>query len=306
MMMALSKKSKRTCFLPGIVKETELSANQVLSGNVENSAFDMEKYLKKTDEIGHESEYESIVKPEVSVQNLMLDTFLLGKDKNEDTLAEDLINDHNKQQEIEKRFLDYFTEKKDIQNFSSLSGVPNHEDVTANSVEYSEKLSNLVNSKHLQSVNADLRSDVLDTQTSPTGNEAQTCGIPLAAKMEVAQRSPHAYQTTDLTSRCCIREDTEKVNQATNAIPEPRNDLVENSTGNTLSLSNLKPAKQSSKYVSVSPTQAKSMQKLNNDEKEQNAKVEKRNRDASTACSGNAKHVTFEKPSPTSQNSTGK
>ncbi|KAM6409920.1 centrosomal protein of 192 kDa [Pluvialis apricaria] len=304
MMMALSKKSKRTCFLPGTVKETELLANQVLSGNVENSAFDMEKYLKKTDEIGHESEYESIVKPEVSVQNLMLDTFLLGKDKNEDTFAEDLINNHSNQQEIEKRLLDYFNEKDDIQNFSSLSGVPNHEDVTANSVEYSEKLSNLVNSKRLQSVNADLRSDMLDTQTSPTGSEAQTCGVPLAAKMEVAQRSPHAYQTADLTSRCCIREDTETVDQATNAVPEPCNDLVERSTGNTLSLSNLKPAKQSSKYVSVSPTQAKSTQKLNNDEKEQNAKVEKRNRDACTGCSGNAKHVTFEKPSPTSQNST--
>ncbi|XP_050747670.1 centrosomal protein of 192 kDa isoform X2 [Gymnogyps californianus] len=304
MMMALSNKSKRTCFLPGIVKETELSASQVLSSNVENSAFDMEKYLKKTDEIIHESEYESTVKHEASVQNLVPDTFLLGKDKNKDTLAEDLVNNHSKEQEIEKRFLDCFNEEHDIRNFSSLSSVPNHEDVTANSVKYSEKLSNLVNSKHLQSVNADLRSDMLDTQTSPTGNEAQMCGIPLASKMEVAQRSPLAYWTNDLTSRCCIREDTETVDQATNAVPESCNDLVERSTGNTLSLSNLKPAEQSSKYVSVSPTKAKPTQKLNNDEKKQNAKIEKRNKDASTACGGNAKHVTFEKLSPTSQTST--
>ncbi|XP_069634681.1 centrosomal protein of 192 kDa [Haliaeetus albicilla] len=303
MMMALSKKSGRTCFLPGIVKETELSANQVLSSNVENSAFDMEKYLKKTDEIGHESEYESTVKHEVSVQNLMPDTFLLSEDKNKDTLAEGLMNNHSKQQEIEKRFLDYFQEENDIQNFSRLSGVPNHEDVTANSVKFSEKLSDLVNSKHLQSVNADLGSDMLDTQTSPTGNGAQMCGIPLAAEMEVAQRNPLAYLTNDLTSRC-IREDTETVDQTTNAVPEPCNDLVERSTGNTLSLSNLKPAKQSSKYVSVSPTKAKPMQKLSSDEKKQNAKTEKRNKDVSTASGGNAKHVTFEKLSPTSQNST--
>ncbi|KAM9303176.1 centrosomal protein of 192 kDa [Morus bassanus] len=303
MMMALSNKRERTCFLPGIVKETELFANQVLSSNVENSAFDMEKYLKKTDEVGHESEYESIVKHEASVQNLMPDTFLLSKGKNNNTLAEDLINNHSKQQEIEKEFLDYFNEENDIQNFSSLSGVPNHEDVTANSVKYSKKLSDLVNSKHLQSVKADLRTDTLDTQTSRTGNEAQTCGIPLAGKIEVAQRSPLAYQTNDLTSRCCIREDTETVDRATNAVSEPCNDLVERSTENTLSLSNLKPAKQSSKYVSVSPTKAKPMQKLNNDEKKQNAKIEKRNKDASTACSGNAKHVTFEKLSPASQNS---
>lgn len=306
MMLELSNKSKRTCFLPGIVKETELSANQVLSNNVENTAFDMEKYLKKTDEIGHESEYESIVKHETSVQNLMPDTFLLSKDKNKDALAEDLINNPSKQQEIEKLFLDYFNEENDIQNFSSHGWEHQIEDVPANSVKYSEKLSDVVNSKHLQSVNADLGSDMLDTQTSPTGNEAQTCGIPLAAKMEVAQRSPLAYQTNGLTSRCCIGEGTETVDQATNGVPEPCNDLVERSTGNTPSLSNLKPAKQSSKYVSVSPTKAKPTQNLNSDEKKQNAKIEKRNKDTSAACGGNAKRVTFEKLSPTSQNSAGK
>ncbi|XP_009697373.1 PREDICTED: uncharacterized protein LOC104160839, partial [Cariama cristata] len=303
MMMALSNKGKRTCFLPGIVKETELSANQVLSSNVENSTFDMEKYLKKTDEIGHESEYESIMKHEASVQSLIPGTFLLGKDKNKDTFAEDLISNHSKQQEREKRFLDYFNEENDSQIFPSLSGVPNHEDITANNVKYSEKLSDLVNSKHSQSVNADLRSDTLDTKTSPTGNVAQTCGIPLAAKMEVAQRSSLAYQTSDL-SRCFIRGDAETVDQATRAGPEPRNDLVKRSTGNPLSVSNVKPAKQSSKYVSGSPTKAKPMQKLDNDEKKQNAKIEKRNKDTGTACGGNGKHVTFDNPSRTSQNST--
>ncbi|XP_054670159.1 centrosomal protein of 192 kDa [Grus americana] len=303
MMMALSNKGKRTCFLPGIVRETELSANQVLSSNVENDAFDMEKYLKKTDEIGHESEYESIVKHEASVQNLVPGTFLLSKDKNKDVLAEDLINNHSKQQEIERRFLDYFNEEN-IWNFSSLSGVPSHEDVTANNVKYSEKMSDLLNSKHLQSLNAELRSDTLDTQTSPTGNEAHTCRIPSAAKMEAAQRSPLAYQTNDLTGRCCIKEGTETVDQATNAVPELCNDLVESSTGNTLSLSNLIPANQSHKCVSVSPTKAKPTQKLNSDERKQNAKIEKTNKDASTACGGSAKHVTFEMLSPTSQNST--
>uniref|UniRef100_A0A8C4XM65 Centrosomal protein 192 n=1 Tax=Falco tinnunculus TaxID=100819 RepID=A0A8C4XM65_FALTI len=209
MMMALSNKSERTCFLPGIVKETEVSANQVLSSNVENSVFDMEKYLKKTDD-----------------------------------------------------------------------------------------------SKRLPSMNAYIRSDMPDTQTSPIGNEAQTCGIPLAAKMEAAPRSLLAHQGSDLTGRCCIREDTETVDQVTNAVLEPCNDLVEKNTGNTLSLNSLKPDKQPSKYVSVSPTKAKPMQKLNNDEKKQNAEIEKRNKDATTACSGNVKRVTFEKLSLTSQNST--
>lgn len=306
MMMALSKKNKRTCFLPGIVKEADLSANQVLSSIVENREFDMEKYLKKTDEIGHESEYDSIVKHEASVQNFMPDTFLLGKDKNKDTLAKDLMNNHSKQQEIEKPFVDHFNEKNSIQNFSSPSGVPSHEDVAANTVKYSEKLSGLVNSEHLQSVNAGFRSDTLDTQTSSTGNEAQMCGIHLAAKVEVARRSPLAYHTNDHTGRCFIREDGGTADDATNAVPEPGHDLVERSVGNTLSVSNLKPAKQSSQYVSVSPTKAKPNQKLNNDEKKENAKTEKRNKDASADCGGNVKHVTFEKLSPTSRNSTGK
>uniref|UniRef100_A0A8B9BTC9 Centrosomal protein 192 n=1 Tax=Anser brachyrhynchus TaxID=132585 RepID=A0A8B9BTC9_9AVES len=210
MMMALSTKNKKTCFLPGIIKEMELSANHALSNNVENGAFDMEKYLRKTDELGHESEYES-------------------------------------------------------------------------------------------SLSADLTSDTLGT-CSPTRNDTQTCGTSLSAKIEMSQRSLFAHQTDSLTSRCCTREDAE-TDQAANAVPEPLNGL-ERSTGNTVSLSNLKPAKQSGKYVLVSPTKAKPVQKLNTDEKKQSPKIEKRNKEASTACSGNVKHVTFEKLSLTSQNST--
>ncbi|XP_039425496.1 centrosomal protein of 192 kDa [Corvus cornix cornix] len=298
MMMALSNKSKRTRVLPGVVKEAELSANEVLSSNEENSAFDMEKYLKKTDGNRHESVSESVVKHEASVQNLTSDTFLLGKDKHKDGLAEDLMNNHSKQQGVEKRLLDYLIEESDSQNFSSLSGIPSHEDVVADNVQYSEKLSDLVNSKHLQSMDADVRSETLH------GSEAHTCGIPLAAEMEVAQQNLLAYQNSHLTSTRCIGEDRETVDQAANAVPEPCNDSVEGGAGNTPSLSDLKPAKQSSKYVSVSSSTAKSMQKLNNDERKQNANIEKRNKDASAPCGGNAKHVTFEKLSPSSQNST--
>ncbi|XP_027741153.1 centrosomal protein of 192 kDa [Empidonax traillii] len=296
MMMALSNKSKRTHFLPGVVKEAELSASQVLSSNEENSVFDVEKYLRKTDENGRESEYESIVKHRASAQNLTSDTLLLGKDKNKskDAPAEDLMNNHSKQQEVEKRVLNYLNEGGDSENFSSLSGVSNCEDITADSVKYSEKLSDVVNRKHLQPMGTDVRSDMLN------GNEAHTCGIPLAANREVAQRSPLACQNSNLSSRFCIREGGETVDRA---VPEPHNDLLEGSTRNTSHLSNLKPAKQSTKYVSLSPTNAKPRQKLDNDERKQNAEVEKRSKDVSTACGGNAKHVTFEKLSPASKNS---
>uniref|UniRef100_A0A8U8B7I1 Centrosomal protein 192 n=1 Tax=Geospiza parvula TaxID=87175 RepID=A0A8U8B7I1_GEOPR len=129
MMMALSNKSKRTRVLPGAVKEAELSANEALSSNEENSEFDMEKYLKKTDENRCESEYESVMKHEASLRNLTSDTFLVGKDKHKDAFAEDWINNHSKQQGIEKRLLDYLNEESDSQNFSSLSGIPKHKPV---------------------------------------------------------------------------------------------------------------------------------------------------------------------------------
>lgn len=298
MMMALSNKSKRTCVLPGVVKEAERSANEILSRNEENSAFDMEKYLKKTDENRCESEYESVMKHEASVQNLTSDTFLLGKDKHKDALAEDWMNNHSKEQGVEKRLLDYLNEESDSQNFSSLSGITSHGDVIADNVQCSEKLSDLVNSKHLQSMDADIRSETLNE------NKAHTYGILSAAKMEVEQRNLLAYQNSNLTNTCSIGADRETVDQAANAVPELCNDLVEGSAGNTLSLSNLRPAKQSSKYVSVIPTTAKPVQKLNNDERKQN--IEKRSKDASTPRRGNVKHVTFEKLSPTFQNSTGK
>uniref|UniRef100_A0A8C3XFS2 Centrosomal protein 192 n=1 Tax=Cyanoderma ruficeps TaxID=181631 RepID=A0A8C3XFS2_9PASS len=293
MIMALS--SKRTRVLPGVVKEAELSANEVLPSNEENSGFDMEKYLKKTDENRCESEYESVLKHEASVQNLTSDTFLLGQDKHKDAPAEDLRNNRSKQQGIKKRLLDYLNEESDGQNSSSLSGIPSHGDVIADDVQYSEKLSDLVKSKHLQAMDADIRSETLN------GNEAHVCGILSAAKVEVAQQNL-PYQNGDLINTCSVGEDRETVHQAANAVPEPCNDLVEGSAGNTPSLSNLKPAKQSSKYVSVSPTTAKPVQKSSNDERKQN--VEKRSKDGNTHGGGNAKHVTFGNLSPTSQNGT--
>ncbi|XP_064559275.1 centrosomal protein of 192 kDa [Zonotrichia leucophrys gambelii] len=296
MMMALSSKSKRTRVLPRAVKEAKLSTNEALSSNEENSTFDMEKYLKKTDENRCESEYESVMKHEASVQNFTSDTFLVGKEKCKDAFAEDWINNHSKQQGIEKRLLDYLNEEGDSQNFSSLSGVPSHRDVNADNVRCSEKLSDLVNCKHLQSMDANIGSETLNE------NEAHTCGILSAAKLEVAQRHLLAYQNSNLTNACSIGEDRETADQAANAVPEPCNDLVERSAGNTVPLSNLKPAKQLSKCVSVSPTAAKPVQKLNSDDRRQN--TEKRNKDASTPHRGNAKHVTFEKLSPTFQTNT--
>uniref|UniRef100_A0A8C3KTW0 Centrosomal protein 192 n=1 Tax=Chrysolophus pictus TaxID=9089 RepID=A0A8C3KTW0_CHRPC len=222
MMMTLSNKNRNKRFLPGIVKEMELTADQALSSHVENSTFDMEKYLKKTDEIGHESERESIVKLETSARSSMSESSLLGKVKNKETLVEDFLNDHNEQQLTEKQFLDYFNAENGTQNISSSSDASN-------------------------------------------------------------------------------REDEGTVGQVKNAVPEQCNDL-ERSTRNIMPLSNVKFTKQPGKYVSVSPTKAKPVQNLNTDEETQSTKMEEKTKESSAAGSGNVKHVTFEKLSPTSQN----
>uniref|UniRef100_A0A8C2T8Z7 Centrosomal protein 192 n=1 Tax=Coturnix japonica TaxID=93934 RepID=A0A8C2T8Z7_COTJA len=117
MMMTLSNKNRKKRFLPGIVKETELTADRASSSNVENITFDMEKYLKKTDESGHESERESIAKREAPVQNSMSESTLLAKVRNKETLVEDFLSDHNEQQLTEKQFLSYFNSE----NASELS-----------------------------------------------------------------------------------------------------------------------------------------------------------------------------------------
>ncbi|XP_042725882.1 centrosomal protein of 192 kDa isoform X2 [Lagopus leucura] len=302
MMMTLSNKNRKKCFLPGIVKEMELTADQTLSSHVENSTFDMEKYLKKTDEMGHESERESIVKLETSVQNSMSESTSMGKVRNKETLVEDFLNDHNEQQQTEKQFLDYFNAENGTQNISSSSGASRHEDRAANSIKYSEKLSDILNSKHVQLMSATLKSDVLDIRTSPSRNKAQTCETPLASKREMAQRLLFAQEADNLTSRCCSREDGGTVDQVKNAVPEPCNDLERN-TRNIVPLSNVKSTKQPGKYVSVSPTKAKPVQKLDPDEETQSTEVEERAKESSAAGSGNLKHVTFEKLSPTCQNS---
>ncbi|XP_065609671.1 centrosomal protein of 192 kDa [Cyrtonyx montezumae] len=299
MIMTLSNKNRKRCFLPGVVKE-ELTANQVLSSDVEDSTFDMEKYLRKTDVIGLESE--SIVKHETSVQNSMSEGTFLDKVRKKEIIVEDLLKDRNEQQLIEKQFLDYFHAENGTQSISSSSDASKHEDRTANSVKYSEKLSDILNSKHLQMMSA-LKSDVLDTQTSPSRNKVQTCETPLAAKIEMAQRLQFAQQADSPTSGCCSREDGETAEQVKNMIPEPCN-YLERNTGNTVSFDKVKPAKQPGKYVSVSPTKAAPVQELNTDEVMQSTKAEERTEEASTVGSGNVKHVTFEKLSTTSQCST--
>uniref|UniRef100_A0A674ISQ7 Centrosomal protein 192 n=1 Tax=Terrapene triunguis TaxID=2587831 RepID=A0A674ISQ7_9SAUR len=101
MIMALSNKSREKPFLPEADKYTDLSfINQLLSSKKEkHNAFNMEKYLKKTEEAGHESEPENFTRSDVSVHDLIWDSSLPYKHKSQDTQAADfqtnsLTNSH--------------------------------------------------------------------------------------------------------------------------------------------------------------------------------------------------------------------
>uniref|UniRef100_A0A8C3J3T5 Centrosomal protein 192 n=1 Tax=Chrysemys picta bellii TaxID=8478 RepID=A0A8C3J3T5_CHRPI len=89
MIMALSNKSREKPILPEADKYTDLSfINQLLSSKKEkHNAFNMEKYLKKTEEAGHESEPENFTRSDVSVHDLIWDSSLPYKHKSQDTQA---------------------------------------------------------------------------------------------------------------------------------------------------------------------------------------------------------------------------
>uniref|UniRef100_A0A8C8RAC5 Centrosomal protein 192 n=1 Tax=Pelusios castaneus TaxID=367368 RepID=A0A8C8RAC5_9SAUR len=89
MIMALSSKSKKKLLLPEAGKDTDLSLSKpLLSSNEEKSiGFNMEKYFKKTEETGHESEPENVTRYDASFQELIWDSSLPYNHKCQDPLA---------------------------------------------------------------------------------------------------------------------------------------------------------------------------------------------------------------------------
>uniref|UniRef100_A0A8C3SYV5 Centrosomal protein 192 n=1 Tax=Chelydra serpentina TaxID=8475 RepID=A0A8C3SYV5_CHESE len=138
MIMALSNKSRERTFLPEADKDTDLSfINQLLSSNEEkHNAFNMEKYLKKTEEAGHESEPENFTRSDVSIHDLILDSSLPYKHKSQSTQAADQLNSNLlMKQGGGKCFLDYtenFYEENGTQDSSCASNFPENRKKTVN------------------------------------------------------------------------------------------------------------------------------------------------------------------------------
>uniref|UniRef100_K7F848 Centrosomal protein 192 n=1 Tax=Pelodiscus sinensis TaxID=13735 RepID=K7F848_PELSI len=107
MMIALSNKSRKQPVLPEADEGTDFSfINRNLSSTEEkHNLFNMEKYLKKTEEAGHESEPENFTRSEVYVHDFK-DSSLPFKHKTQDSHASDMLNS-NLMKKGGKWLLDY-------------------------------------------------------------------------------------------------------------------------------------------------------------------------------------------------------
>ncbi|XP_065441290.1 centrosomal protein of 192 kDa isoform X5 [Chrysemys picta bellii] len=316
MIMALSNKSREKPILPEADKYTDLSfINQLLSSKKEkHNAFNMEKYLKKTEEAGHESEPENFTRSDVSVHDLIWDSSLPYKHKSQDTQAADLLNSNLlMKQGGGKWLLDYtesFYEENGTQDSSRASNFPENRKKTVNRANHSERSSDLITGKQPQPKRTSLTLNVLDTEKTSSENERQGfLSVPATKKEMVcigkcASLKQFASQTNSLTNSHInySNENKETTHQVMNKIvPRSSNDSVKRATTeSTVSTNSLKLVQQSSIPLPTSPTKAKSTQKLSKDEKRQDGKMQKGIKEASATCNNFVKHVTFEKPSVTS------
>ncbi|KYO35334.1 centrosomal protein of [Alligator mississippiensis] len=301
MIMALSNKNLKKSFHPEADKDTNLSTHQLLSSNVENSAFDMEKYLKKTEEPEHGSEPDNFAKYEAFIQDH--DSLLPDKHKHQDTLAMDLLKMHNKNRRREKQLLDckeMTREGNSTQDFSCASNFPLDVKKTIIGAKCSEASDYI--SEYPQPKRTSLTSDVLDTGNISNEKEAQMLLSDSATKKEVAHRvkSVSVKQSSKQTSHvagCSYTGVTDKAMNLT--VPVPSESVDRTAIRSTVSISNLKPVQESSIHY---PTRAKSTQQLTKDER-QGGKIQKRIMEASTACNSDKKYLTSGKLSEMSQKS---
>uniref|UniRef100_A0A8C4YAX9 Centrosomal protein 192 n=1 Tax=Gopherus evgoodei TaxID=1825980 RepID=A0A8C4YAX9_9SAUR len=319
MIMALSNKSREKPFLPKADKDTDLSfINQLLSSKKEKrNAFNMEKYLKKTEEAGHESEPENFTRSDASAHDLIWDSSLPYKHKSQDTQAADLLNSNLLMKQGGGKWLldcaENFYEENGAQNSSCPSDFYENRKKTVNKAKHSEKSSDLITGKQPQPKRTSLTLNVLDTEKTCSENERQGfLSVPATKKEMVCigkctSIKQFASQTNSLTSSHIndSNENKETTHQVMNKIvSRSSNDsMTRATTKSTVSANSLKLAQQSSIPLPISPTNIKSTQKLSKAENRQGGKMQKGIKEAHATCNNFVKHVTFEKPSVTSPRS---
>uniref|UniRef100_A0A8C8R9E4 Centrosomal protein 192 n=1 Tax=Pelusios castaneus TaxID=367368 RepID=A0A8C8R9E4_9SAUR len=207
MIMALSSKSKKKLLLPEAGKDTDLSLSKpLLSSNEEKSiGFNMEKYFKKTEETGHESEPENVTRYDASFQELIWDSSLPYNHKCQDPLAADLLNSNLMKKGGGKWLLDCtenLYEENGTQDSSCASDFPGNKKKTVNSAKHLEKSSDLIMGKQTQPKRIGHTSNVLDAEKTSSENETQTFLNALATKEMVSTIEIPVLKAVLLLSLC--------------------------------------------------------------------------------------------------------
>ncbi|XP_074843586.1 centrosomal protein of 192 kDa [Carettochelys insculpta] len=316
MIMALSNKNREKPFLPEADTSTNFSyINQLLSSSEEKHVLNMEKYLKKTEEAGHDSDPENITRSNVSVHDHTWDSSLPFKHKTEDTQAADLLNSNLMKQRGEwlPGSTESLHEENGTQVSSCASNFPENKKKTVNRTKCSEESSDLIRGKCQQKKRIGLISNIVDSEKRSSENETkgflnaparhkERARTGKCALLKQSARHTSGFTYSHISSSNANKETN---HQSMNKIvPRSCPDSVKRAaTDSIVSTSSLKLVQQPSIQLPASHTKAESTQKPSKDKKIQVGNMQKSTRETSTACTSNVKHVTFEKPSVTSPQS---
>ncbi|XP_029140120.1 centrosomal protein of 192 kDa [Protobothrops mucrosquamatus] len=217
LMMALSNKNKEGINLPEGDKLTDFSVvNQLLSSNIENSTFDIEKYLRRAEEAEIKNEQESLIKHEGTTidEHKFLSTHEPKTSLSGDSSKNNFSTNHGK----EKQHLENIYEEDCVRGLRcSISSEQKTEveyvQTLSNTAEYfpSKEQTSLQNSKEEPPENAGVSTET-ELPSMPTNSEleerANTSTLPFDLKVipKLVPPIPNNEKATNKENSTCYNE----------------------------------------------------------------------------------------------------
>ncbi|XP_007434722.1 centrosomal protein of 192 kDa [Python bivittatus] len=214
LMMALSNKNKEGINVPESDKLTDFSVvNQLLSSNMENSTFDIEKYLRRAEEVGNNNERESLIKHE---ETTIDGRKFLSVRESEIPLSGDISeNNFNTNYGKEKQHLEKINEENCMRDLQcSISSEQKteveHVQTSSNTVEYfPSKEQTLQNSKEKPPESAGVSSET-ELPAISTNSESEertnTTILPLKSIPVLVPPFPNNEKATNKENSTCHNE----------------------------------------------------------------------------------------------------
>uniref|UniRef100_A0A8D0H8L6 Uncharacterized protein n=1 Tax=Sphenodon punctatus TaxID=8508 RepID=A0A8D0H8L6_SPHPU len=273
MIMGLSNKSREKTEEHG-----EIFLNEFLSSNLENAAFDMEKYLKRT-EGGNESESENFTRTDD----------LPCKPKNQTSVAVDFSSHSEKH--AEGKQLMKCKERLHEKHMQDSSCGSNFSEERSGVAKFPEEASNLTGEN---SFFKKARSTEQDAEKVASGNDTEDCATKediYREKFSLKQFAEKTHSSTD-SKTLHISKDTKQTDQVMSSVflePMDAESVKRPTTENMLLISSLTSPPECSTPLFISHTEVKPLYEVK-DEKKQGGKMPNGNGDSAAY---NEKHVTF-------------